>query len=423
MPEDDVPVDSIVTLLRELVAIPSRGDAGSARDDHEPVLACIEAWLNGQGVPHQRLLAADATAAVGIVAQVEGLAPAPRECRRWYVLNATLDTAGFGDPQSWMRPPLDAAIVDGWLTGRGAGDSKAGAAIFAHLLASFAARRDRFAGTLTALFDVDEHSGRFGGARAFFDRDTPVLPVNGHSQAPRPDGVFIGYPGIDRVMVGARGFLRARLTVRGIAAHSGGSSSRGLSALLRGAALAQTLAALPLVPVKTAPIDSAFDKPAQLTLTSLAAGTGGFTQVPDRCELALDIRLTPSFDADEARRTVQHAVATHDTAYPPDLATTIDWLPGWPAYRIADTHPLLAALDAAARNELHAALPHAVAGPSNIGNYLASLGVPALCGFGIRAEGIHGADERIGLAGIRTVYRIYEDALHTLLQGTPRAHP
>jgi succinyl-diaminopimelate desuccinylase len=76
----------------------------------------------------------------------------------------------------------------------------------------------------------------------------------------------------------------------------------------------------------------------------------------------------------------------------------------------------------AAHNELGAGVTLAVAGPSNIGNYLASLGVPALCGFGVQCEGIHAANERIELASIAPVYRAYEHALLTLLApDKPRA--
>jgi succinyl-diaminopimelate desuccinylase len=56
-----------------------------------------------------------------------------------------------------------------------------------------------------------------------------------------------------------------------------------------------------------------------------------------------------------------------------------------------------------------------VVGPSNIGNYLAGLGVPALCGFGVRGEGVHASDERVDLASIAPVWRIYRGALQRLL--------
>jgi succinyl-diaminopimelate desuccinylase len=107
------------------------------------------------------------------------------------VLNATWTTAGFGDLRPGPCRPTSAEIDGGWLHGRGSADSKAAVAIFSHLLLEMLGRTD-FAGRIGVLFDCDEHSGRFGGAHAFFDR-----PHEGR-KPPRPDGVLIGYPGIDR---------------------------------------------------------------------------------------------------------------------------------------------------------------------------------------------------------------------------------
>jgi acetylornithine deacetylase/succinyl-diaminopimelate desuccinylase-like protein len=136
--------------------------------------------------------------------------------------------------------------------------------------------------------------------------------------------------------------------------------------------------------------------------------------VPDRCELRLDLRLTPAFSDSVARTLVSQAVEAADATRGAAAPSRIEWLPGWPPYRVDDGHALVAALRDASRAELGQALPTAVAGPSNIGNYLAALGVPALCGFGVRDEGIHAADERVALDSIAPVYRIYRAALQSL---------
>jgi hypothetical protein len=102
---------------------------------------------------------------LGLYAECRGRGPGGP----WVVLDATLDTAGFGDPAAWTHPPTSGQVDAGWLHGRGSADSKAGVALFAHLLADLAqADRRGMAGTLGVLFDLDEHSGGFGGARAFF---------------------------------------------------------------------------------------------------------------------------------------------------------------------------------------------------------------------------------------------------------------
>jgi succinyl-diaminopimelate desuccinylase len=56
-----------------------------------------------------------------------------------------------------------------------------------------------------------------------------------------------------------------------------------------------------------------------------------------------------------------------------------------------------------------------VAGPSNIGNYLAGSASPATAGFGVIYEGLHGTDERIRIDSIPPVQAAYHQALLTLL--------
>jgi len=390
------PVDSIVALLQALVRIPSR----AGEDELGPVLHRIESWFDERGLRYRRLHG-PAGEALGLYAEVQGGQDGP-----WTVLDATLDTAGFGNHASWTRPPTSAAIDDGWLHGRGSADSKAGVALFAHLLHEFSATPQAFAGRFGVLFDLDEHSGRFGGARAFFDQ-----PFEGGSP-PRPDGVVIGYPGMDQIVTGGRGFLRARLAVHGVAAHSGATRERGLNAIGRAVALAHALDGMPLPAA-----EAGFALPPQLTLTGIHAGSESFSQVPDLCELRLDLRLTPAFTDGVARRRVEQTVRQCDAVHAGARPTAIEWIAGWPAYRVPDAHPLVAALRAAGRAELGLELPTAVVGPSNIGNYLASLNVPALCGFGVHGENIHAADERAALDSIGPVYRIYRDALQRLRRG------
>ncbi|MCA0244903.1 MAG: M20 family metallopeptidase [Proteobacteria bacterium] len=392
-----VPLQSIVELLSALVRTPSR----ASEDDLAPVAAVIEAWFGARGLPFHRLQGEQGQA-LGLYAEVRGQRPGP-----WIVLDATLDTAGFGDPARWTHAPTSAAQVDGWLHGRGSADSKGGVALFAHLLQERAARgAAAMSGRLGVLFDLDEHSGGFGGARAFFGRPLAAEPP------PRPDVVVIGYPGDDAIVTGGRGFLRARLHLAGVAAHSGAAETRGVNAIERALALGGALAALPL----PGP-DAELGLPPQLTLTGIDGGGPAFSEVPDHCELRLDVRLTSAFDDGAARRALAAAVQAHDAQWPQAAPTRIEWIAGWPPYRVPDGHPMVQALRAAGADEHGTPLPTRVVGPSNIGNYLASLQVPALCGYGLHGEGIHASDERVALASIAPVYRIYRGALQRLLAG------
>jgi succinyl-diaminopimelate desuccinylase len=85
------------------------------------------------------------------------------------VLDACLDTAPFGDEAAWTYPPASGQIIRGWLHGRGSADSEAGSAIFAHVAAGLQDRAGGWGGSVVLLFDVDEHTGGFGGAKAYFE--------------------------------------------------------------------------------------------------------------------------------------------------------------------------------------------------------------------------------------------------------------
>jgi succinyl-diaminopimelate desuccinylase len=131
------------------------------------------------------------------------------------------------------------------------------------------------------LFDVDEHTGGFGGARAYFEG--PAAPG-------RVDGAMIGYPGPDHLVTGGRGALRARLHAHGIASHSGGRTATP-NAIAKAAALVSALAGAQL-PVGA---ELAFPLPPRLTVTEISGGTGATTEQGWAQET-----LTPSMRAKRA---------------------------------------------------------------------------------------------------------------------------
>ena len=379
----------VVKLTRELVRVPSRGGI----DSYDPVLETMAAWLADHGLACHRLAGPDG-AVVALTCEVSGGRPGPR-----YVLDACLDTAPFGDEAAWTYPPVSGEITDGWLHGRGSSDSKAGAAIFAHVAARLQEMAGGFGGSVVLLFDVDEHTGGFGGAKAYFE---------GPDAPGRVNGVMIGYPGLDHVVTGGRGVLRARMGVRAVAGHSG-SSQAGAGAVAKAADLVRELRDVPL-PGAAGP---GFPLPARLTVTAISGGQG-FSMVPDLCSINVDIRLTPALEALSAAALLTEAAAAIDTAWAGTPATSVEVTTRWPPYALPDSSPLRQALlQAAARAGLAPAAK--VAGPSNIGNYLAGLGIPATAGFGVGYEGLHGTDERIRLDTIPVVQAAYHQALLTLL--------
>lgn len=379
---------SVLELARELVRIPSRGGI----DPYDPVLECMAAWLVLRGLRCRRLPGPDGMT-VALACEVTGAGAGPR-----YVLDACLDTAPFGDESAWKLPPTSGDVSGGWLHGRGSSDSKAGAAIFAHVLARLRSAADQWAGSVVLLLDVDEHTGVFGGAKAFFE----------DSAVSRVDGVMIGYPGPDYVVTGGRGVLRARLHVHGVAGHSG-SSSVTPSAIAKAAAMVTQLhdAELP------GPVGPGFPLPARLTVTAISGGEG-YSVVPDYCVVNVDVRLTPAFDSQAALEMIQSATAGMDARWPSTQPTYVEVTTSWPPYALPQDAPLRMALLSAAHTAGISAGAK-IAGPSNIGNYLAERGIPATAGFGVAYQGLHGTDERIRIDSIPPVQAAYHQALLTLL--------
>ncbi|MFY9934398.1 MAG: M20/M25/M40 family metallo-hydrolase, partial [Streptosporangiaceae bacterium] len=234
---------------------------------------------------------------------------------------------------------------------------------------------------MVLLYDVDEHTGGFGGAKAY---------VEGAGAPDRVDGVMIGYPGLDHVITGGRGVLRARVLVHALAGHSG-SRRAGAGAIAKAADLVRALRDMPL----PGPAGPGFPLPARLTVTAISGGQG-YSTVPDLCTVNVDIRLTPALDDRATAALLRGAAASIDAAWPGTAPTSVEVTTRWPPYALGDGSPLRDALLAAAQPA--GLTPVAkVAGPSSIGNYLAGLGIPATAGFGVDYQGLHGADERIRL--------------------------
>ncbi len=385
----------MIQLLEALVARPSRAGV----DSPEPVLRAISDWLDARGIQHA-WLRDDARQPLGLWGEFAGAGPGPT-----YLLDATADTAPYGDPAAWRHAPDRPTVEDGWLYGRGSADSKAGIAVFCHVLADLLPRRAEWAGRLGFVFDAEEHTGSFAGIRRY------MAQRSGEPLA----GVMIGYPGNDRLITGARGFLRATVTVHGVAAHSGSSSRRGVNAIARAGRLIAALAAAAL-PAG----GDGFPLPPRITPTAIRGG-GDFTLVPDLCEVDLDLRLTPAFPEAAARASVEAEAARLDAPgeAPP---TEIAWRPGWPPYRLDPELPMARVLAEAAAEAFGHPVPSAVAGPSNIANFLATLGVPATAGLGVSYRNIHAPDECVRLDTLAPAFLAYRNALTRLLAGEDGAH-
>jgi succinyl-diaminopimelate desuccinylase len=381
--------ESIVKLAAELVRIPSRAGI----DRVGPVLVYLTNWLAERHLGFYPLCGPTG-ADVGFYLHLKADRPGPMLC-----LNACLDTAPFGDQDRWRHPPASGVIEDGRLYGRGAADSKIAVSIFSHLAIAFDNGERLPGGELAIVFDADEHTGAFQGIKSFLQ----IAPR-------RPDAFLIGYPGNDKLIVGSRGFLRAEITVSGLAAHSGSSSATGLNAIVKMAQLIESIQNQPLPPES----EPDFSIGPKVTVTEVKGGEG-FSLVPDLCLCKIDFRLTPNVDKHVAREWIQSVVNQLDLEHPGWKPTLIKWKESWPPYRVPNKHPLVEHFLGAAQEVFGGKIMPVVSGPSNIGNYLASQGIPALSGFGVSYSNLHGTDESIDLETVMPVCEVYRRAIERIL--------
>jgi succinyl-diaminopimelate desuccinylase len=385
---------SVISLIRELVKTSTRGGLDSC----DPIIDLVSQWLTKHGLLPRRLHDTETGRVVALVCDIAGHRSGPR-C----VLNACLDTAPFGDSTSWRHAPTSGVIENGWLHGRGSADSKAAIAIFMHIAVHVHEMTSRLSGKLTLLFDADEHTGGFGGAKRYF----------GAPDAPHDVlGVMIGYPGMDELVIGGRGFLRAELTVRGDASHTGSSqrAADNSNAVEKAAEFVRLISSHRT----PGPIDNTLGLAPKLTVTGIVGGES-YSIVPDSCTVSVDVRLTTTFDEAAGKGLIKNVAAQVDEQWPSSVPTTVIFRESWPAYRLNENSPIRTALTCAAERHFDKRVPAKVAGPSNIGNYLAQLGIDATAGLGVRYKALHGTNERIELATIPVIQAIYHEAVLALL--------
>jgi succinyl-diaminopimelate desuccinylase len=381
--------DQIIELASELIRIPSRAGI----DSTAPILEYIKGWLGRHDLPVTSLKNGKSDE-VGVYIHLASGRPGPAIC-----LNACIDTAPFGDESAWSASPASGHVASNRLYGRGAADSKMGVAIFSNLAVDLIRRGDIPGGDLFVVFDADEHTGAFQGIKTFLEN------------SPRkPDAALIGYPGNDALVVGSRGFLRAVITVFGRAAHSGSSSVKGYNAVEKMARLVARIHDEPLPPEA----DRYFGFGPQANVTEIAGGQG-FSIIPDRCTCKVDIRLTPGFNLEAAGKWVEEIVRRVDQNDPGPRPSRIDWREGWPPYRVNSESFLVTEFLRIASEVFGRPIHEKVSGPSNIGNHLASRGIPALSGFGATYWNIHGIDECVDLETVAPVYETYHQLIRSLL--------
>ena len=203
-----------------------------------------------------------------------------RGANRSFGFNGHTDVVPVGDAAAWTQDPFGAAVVDGWMYGRGATDMKSGVAAFVAAAVDFV-RDTPPDGAVIITVTGDEEGDSVDGTTALLD----WMAVNGE----RMTHCLVGEPTCpermgDMMKIGRRGSLTVWFTAQGVQGHSAypHRAKNPMSALVR---LMSRLEA--------APLDQGSDHfdASTLAITTIDCGNPATNVIPARGTATVNIRF------------------------------------------------------------------------------------------------------------------------------------
>jgi acetylornithine deacetylase len=187
------------------------------------------------------------------------------------------------DGQAWASDPFDLIDRDGRLYGRGTADMKSFIAVALALSPGYVARLER---PLHLALSYDEEVGCLGIGRLIAD-----LVESGV----RPEGCIVGEPTMMTPVIGHKGKMSYRCTVRGRAAHSA-YAPRAVNAVEAAAEAIAYLKRMSRRHRDGGPYDHAYDVPYTTVHTGVIRGGSALNIVPHECIFDFEFRHLPADD-------------------------------------------------------------------------------------------------------------------------------
>ena len=259
-----MPIDAI-ELSRELITFNTINPPGNE-------LGCIrhlEKILKGAGL--ETSLQNFAPDRANLIARTGGDGSRPPLCFTGHV-----DTVPLGNA-AWSVDPFAGEITDGRMYGRGSTDMKCGVAAFVAAIGNMAEQLEGTAGAVLVITAGEETGcdGAFHLARA------GLLGPAG--------AIVVAEPTSNAALVGHKGALWLRLTLKGVTAH-GSMPHLGVNAAYKAA---RVLTALETFQFNVAP--HPYLGSPTLNVGTVRAGLN-VNSVPDLAEIGIDIRSIPGLD-------------------------------------------------------------------------------------------------------------------------------
>jgi succinyl-diaminopimelate desuccinylase len=307
------------------------------------------------------------------------------------------DVVPTGPLEQWQSDPFEPSERDGHLFGRGAADMKTSIAAFVTAAERFVQAHPQHRGSIALLLTSDEEGVAVDGTV----RVVEALRARGEAM----DYCIVGEPTCserlgDTIKNGRRGSLSGELTVRGVQGHVAYPHLAKNPVHLAAPALAELAATV-------WDQGNEYFPPTTFQISNLNAGTGATNVIPGELRVLFNFRFSTASTVEGLKQRVCEILTRFGLDY------AIEWsLSGMPF--LTPRGRLVGALGSAIEAETGHAPELSTTGGTSDGRFIATW-CREVVEFGPVNATIHKLNERVALADVATLSRIYERALAALL--------
>jgi len=306
------------------------------------------------------------------------------------------DVVPPGDERAWTHGAFSGEVKDGMLYGRGAVDMKGGIACSVAATCDYLAENGAPKGSISFLITGDEEGVAVNG--------TVKLLQWAAARGQRFDHCVLGEPSNveelgDCIKVGRRGSLSGTLVVDGVQGH--------VAYPHRASNPVPDIAAL-IVALSNEPLDhgSAHFQPSNLEFTSVDVGNSATNVIPAQARAKFNIRFNDHHSHESLRRLIETRVAN---ASGNRIRARIDWEPSNSGVFITKPGPFTD-LVVAAIEEVTGRKPDLNTGGGTSDARFITHYCPVI-EFGLVGQTMHQIDERVPVADLERLTRIYRAVL------------
>lgn len=311
------------------------------------------------------------------------------------------DVVPVGDEAAWSHPPFSAEIASGEMFGRGAVDMKGGIACFVAAIARHVEKHGEPQGSVSFLITGDEEGPSING--------TSKLLEWAAARGETWDACVVGEPTNpdqlgDMIKIGRRGSLSGRITVHGVQGHAAyphlaDNPIRGLLQLTHA--------------LMHPPFDHGTDdfQPSNLEVTTVDTGNAATNVIPARATAAFNIRFNDTWTAESLRAEIIRRLdaAAAEGELRPDRAPVkyeIVWADRPSHVFLTRNNALISSLSGAVEAVTGREPKLSTTGGTSDARFIKDY-CPVV-EFGLVGQTMHMVDERVAVADLETLTRIYE---------------